>query len=438
MSYEKDKGDEYFVNFEIKKALHWYLKARDKFFHTGKEAELHIVESKIAQTFALLGRKQESLDILNALRENAHKNLRIEEYYQLTLDIVSTLITYGDYSSCNEYLETVDEAILSDSNPQLFFRYWQIKAHLKIIEHELDEAREIVEKLMKKAKEIGNEPYFYELQVLQAQIEAENGNVLQAYSYVDEAFKYFKSTPYERAAFEKKIILSQFVEDPQETLKLIDEYMQRYPTEGIQPIGLESQIVEFKLRTGMLTPQDAIEYTERILLATQSLEMRELEARIRRLLAGLYHTIGDPAKAVENYEKARKYYQTEKLEYEEALTIFMFLPAMLQYTSAGVLGVFGFFLMEQNFRMKDYELEEEMEYVKNIFEKKGDQVRAKMTHFFELSFKMSLDISMGSEFRKSLNEIKDIHDWMVEQGELQYSEMIGQFLDLLKRSNVGS
>ena len=76
--------------------------------------------------------------------------------------------------------------------------------------------------------------------------------------------------------------------------------------------------------------------------------------------------------------------------------------------------------------------------VKNIFEKKGDQVRAKMTHFFELSFKMSLDISMGSEFRKSLNEIKDIHDWMVEQGELQYSEMIGQFLDLLKRSNVGS
>lgn len=436
MSHERDKGDEHFTNFEVSEALKWYLKARAKLFHAGEVDEVRITESKIAQCFALLGRKQEALDIQLALREQAEKDLRVEEYYQYTLDIASTLITYGNYAESKRFIMELDESALSDMNPSIFFRYWQLKAHFMIVEHDLDEARIVVEKLMNKAKEIGNEPYFYELQVLQAQIEAESGNVLRAYSFVDEAFKYFQSTPFERAAFEKKIILSQFVSSPEETLSLIDEYMQRYPTEGIQPIGLESQIIEFKLRTSMLTPEDAIEYSERVLLAAQSLELKELEARIRRLLCGLYHTVGDASKAMEHYQKARDYYQEEGLEYEEALTVFVFLPAMLQYSSAKVLGVFNFLVPKPTADVKESTIEEDLAFIKEVFENKNDQVRAKMAHFFELSYKMSMNILMGTEFSETIDAIKDIHEWMIEQGEIQYSEMIGQFLELVRRSRL--
>ena len=55
-----------------------------------------------------------------------------------------------------------------------------------------------------------------------------------------------------------------------------------------------------------------------------------------------------------------------------------------------------------------------------------------MAQFFQLSYKISM-IGYGKEFSDSLHEIKDIYQWMLDRGELHYSEMIGQFLELVKQ-----
>ncbi|MHA2358360.1 MAG: hypothetical protein ACXABK_06295 [Candidatus Heimdallarchaeaceae archaeon] len=190
MSFERDKGDEIFAQFNFKKAFHWYLKAREKFYLEGNEEELRDTEIKVARCMGLLGLKKEAIELLRELGEQTKERLLLEEYYLVLLELTATLFAYGCYLQGMEYLDEVEEDDVTESNIQIFFRYWQTKAQLKIIYHKLSDAREIVKFLMEKAKKMGNDPYFYELQVLEAQIDAEEGEVLKAYSSVDEAFKF--------------------------------------------------------------------------------------------------------------------------------------------------------------------------------------------------------------------------------------------------------
>jgi hypothetical protein len=435
MSFERDKGDDFFAQFNFREAFHWYLKARKKFYSEGKEEELRSTEIKVARCMALLGMKKESIELLRELGEQTKERLLIEEYYLVILELIATLFSYGCYIEGKEYLDELEEEIITESNIQIFFRYWQTKAQLEIIYHNLNKARELVNFLMEKAKEIGNDPYFYELQVLQAQIDAEEGDVLKAYSSVDEAFKFFQDSPFERAAFEKKILLSQFVEEPAETIRLIDEYLERYQPDDIHPLIFNAQRIELELRSEQITPTIAAEKGERILANAESIEHLELGAKIRRLLAGLYQSLGDSRRAYNAFDKTRKYFISQNMEYEEAVTFFIFLPAMLQFHSAKMLGIAGLY-GGMSGKSKDFiesiDLALEMERIKDVFDKYNDPVRSKMAYFFQLSYKISM-IGYGKEFTDSLHEIKDIYQWMLDRGELHYSEMIGQFLELVKQ-----
>ncbi|MHA1398218.1 MAG: hypothetical protein ACTSSF_11060, partial [Candidatus Heimdallarchaeaceae archaeon] len=357
MSFERDKGDELFTQFQFKDAFIWYLKAREKFYLEGKEEELRAVEVKTARCFALLGMKDQAIDLLTELAEQAKERILLEEYFKVVLEIAATYFSYGEYLKGEEWLKELEEEVIEEKNPLIFFRYWQTQAQLKIIYHDLEEARRIVNFLMKKAKEMGNDPYFYELQVLQAQIDAEEGDILKALNNVEEAFKYFQSTPFERATFEKKIILSQFVEEPEETIKLIDDYLDRYQPEDIHPLMFNAQRIELELRSEQINAQAAIEKALRLRAEAQSIEQLELEAKINRLLAGLYQSLGENSKSFTAFKKAREYFISQELEYEEAVTFFIFLPAFLQFYSARLLGIIG------RFRSSKYEGNEFLEEI---------------------------------------------------------------------------
>ncbi|MCG3216329.1 MAG: hypothetical protein KAS63_06395 [Candidatus Heimdallarchaeota archaeon] len=435
MSSERDKGDEFFSKFNFKEAFHQYLRAREVFFTEGKEEELREVEIKIARCFGLLGMKHESVDLLRELAEQTKERILIEDYYRVCLELAATLFSYGSYLEGRNCIEDLEEEVIDESNPMVFFRYWQTRAQLQIVYHNLSDARETVHFLMKKAKELGNDPYFYELQVLEAQIDAEEGDVLKAYTNIDEAFKFFKETPFERSAFEKKIILSQFVEDPTETINLIDEYLDRYKPEDIAPLVFNAQRIELELRSDQITPSIAIEKAERLLYNAESIEHLELAAKIKRLLAGLYQSTGDIKSSYKAFEEARKYFLSQEMEYEEAVTFFIFLPALLQFHSAKVLGIMGIF-GGSGTRGKEFiegiDLSEEIDRIKDVFDEYGDDVRSKMAQFFQISYKISM-IGVGDEFQDSIIEIKALYKWMLDEGELHYSEMIGQFLELVKQ-----
>jgi len=435
MSSERDKGDDFFTQFNFKEAFHWYLRARDIFYTAGKEEELRDVEIKVARCFGLLGMKHEAIDLLQELSEQAKERLLIEDYYKIILELTATQLSYGCYLDGKKSIEELEEEVIDESNTLIFFRYWQTKAQLQVVYHNLPEAREIVHFLMKKAKEMGNDPYFYELQVLEAQIDAEEGDVLKAYSNIDEAFKFFEATPFERSAFEKKIILSQFVEEPEETINLIDEYIERYQPEDIAPLVFNAQRIELELRSDKITPAIAIEKGERLLYNAESIEHLELAAKIRRLLAGLYQSTGDLKNSYSAFEESRKYFISQKLDYEEAITFFIFLPALLQFHSAKVLGITGVLgggSLKGNEYLDDLDLSEEIERIRNVFEEFNDDIRSQMTLFFQLSYKISM-IGYGDDFQDSIIEIKAIYKWMLDKGEIHYSEMIGQFLELIKQ-----
>lgn len=435
MSSERDKGDEYFTHFDFKKAFHWYLKAREIFYLDGKEEELRSIEIKIARCFTILGLKNQAIDLLLELSEQTKERLLIEEYYKITLELATAYFAYGDYLEGEKCLEKLDQDVVMESSPEIFFRYWQTKAHLQIIYHKLVDARETVHFLREKAKKIGNDPYYYELQVLEAQIDAEEGKVLEAYSNIEEAFKFFESTPFERSAFEKKIILSQFVEEPQETIRLIDEYLNRYQPEDMHPLMFNAHRIELQLRSEEITISEAIEKGERLLSISSSVENKELSAKVMRLLAGLYQSIGDTTKSFSSFEKARRFFLSQNLEYDEAVTFFIYLPALLQFHSAktlGILGMVGGTSIKDSNLLDSLDLTEEIARIKDIFERYNDSVRAKMAQFFELSFRISM-MGYGQDFKTSINEIDTIYHWMIDKGELNYSEMIGQFLELIKQ-----
>ncbi len=435
MSFEKEKGDDLFSQFNFKEAFHWYLKAREVFFLEGKEKELRDIEIKIARCFGLLGRKKEAIDLLKELVEQTKERILLDDYYLVILELAAIAFAYGCYLDGQKWLDELEEEVIPEENLPIFFRYWQTKAQINIVYHNLEKARELVHFLMNKAKSMGNDLYYYELQVLEAQIDAEEGDVLKALSNIDEAFKFFQETPFERAAFEKKIILSQFVEEPAETIRLLDEYLERYKPEDIHPLLFNAQRIELELRSEQITPAIAIEKGERLLLSAESIEHLELAAKVRRLLAGLYQSIGNTRNAAEAFGKSREYFISQELEYEEALTFFIFLPVLLQYHSAKMMGLTGILTgtgLKSNEFLENVDLREEIERILDIFEKYNDSVRTKMTQFFQLSYKISM-VGYGNEFNQSIHEIKDIYQWMVDKGELHYSEMIGQFLELVKQ-----
>lgn len=435
MSFERDKGDEFFSQFNFKESFHWFLKAREVYFLEGKEKKLRDIEIKIARCFGLLGRKKEAIDLLKELVEQTKERILLDDYYLVILELAAIAFAYGCYLDGQRWLDELEEEVIPEENLHIFFRYWQTKAQINIVYHNLEKARELVHFLMDKAKSIGNDLYYYELQVLEAQIDAEEGDVLKALSNVDEAFKFFQETPFERAAFEKKIILSQFVEEPTETIRLLDEYLERYQPEDIHPLLFNAQRIELELRSEQITPTIAIEKGERLLLSAESIEHLELAAKVRRLLAGLYQSIGNTRNAAEAFGKSREYFISQELEYEEALTFFIFLPVLLQYHSAKMMGLTGILSgtsLKSNEFLDNVDLAEEIDRILEIFEKYKDSVRTKMTQFFQLSYKISM-VGYGNEFNQSIHEIKDIYQWMIDKGELHYSEMIGQFLELVKQ-----
>ena len=435
MSFEKDKGDEFFAQFKFLDAFRWYLKARDKFYLDGKEEELRDVEIKVARCFALLGQRKEAIDILTELAEQTKERLLIDDFYLVTLELIATYFAYGYFKPGKELLEELEEDQITINRPQIFFRYWQIRAQLLVVQHKLIDARELVRFLQKKAKEIGNEPYFHELQVLEAQIDAEEGDVLKAFTSIDEAYKYFEKTPFERSAFEKKIILSQFVEEPEETIRLIDEYLDRYQPDDFHPLMFNAQRIDLELRSEQITAEEAIEKGERLLFSAESIEHQELTAKVSRLMAGLYQSVANPNESFKSFKRAREYFIEQGLEYEEAVTVFIYLPALLQFHSAKLLGLSGYL---GGPRIKDKEMIDkldlalEIDRIIEIFEEFRDLVRAKMARFFLLSYKISM-MSRNQEYNRSISEIGDIYQWMVDKGEIHYSEMIGQFLDLIKQ-----
>jgi len=270
---------------------------------------------------------------------------------------------------------------------------------------------------------------------LEAQIDAEEGDVLKAYASVDEAFKYFQDSPFERSAFEKKIILSQFVSEPEETIDLMDEYLERYQPDDFHPLIFNTQRVELELRSERITPEEAVEKGERLILTAESIEHLELTAKIKRLMAGLYQSTGNPSDSYKSFEKAKQYFLDQNLEYEEAVTIFIYLPALLQFHSARLLGLTGYLggpKGKGSSQLEKIDIPTEIDRIIDIFERYDDKIRAKMAQFFQLSYKIS-SIGIGSDLKSSLNEISDIYQWMLDKGELHYSEMIGQFLELVKQ-----
>ncbi|MHA2358361.1 MAG: hypothetical protein ACXABK_06300 [Candidatus Heimdallarchaeaceae archaeon] len=231
------------------------------------------------------------------------------------------------------------------------------------------------------------------------------------------------------------ILLSQFVEDPADTIKLIDEYLEKYRPDDVHPLVFNAQRIELELRSEQITIDQAIEKGERLLSNALSLEHLELGAKIRRLLAGLYQSQGDSKRSFDAFEKAREYFISQELVYEEAVTFFIFLPALLQYHSAkllGVTGIYGGASIKGKEFFDNLELSEEIERIREIFEEHEDPVRSKMAQFFLLSYKISM-MGYGTDFNNSILEIKDIYQWMLDKGELHYSEMIGQFLEMVKQ-----
>lgn len=433
MSFERDKGDDFFTKFDFKRAFHSYLKSREKFYSLGKDDELRAINLKIARCLALLGRKDEALDILEEIIEQTKERALVEEHFETLLELAAINFSYGCYVEGSKHLNQVEEEeIVSESNPKIFFRYWQSKAQLMIVYRNLPEARKLVDFLMEKAKKMGNDPYFYELQVLQAQIDAEEGDVLTAYTNIEEAYKFFLSTPFERAAFEKKIMLSQFVEEPEETIRLIDEYLERYSPDDINPILFSAQRIELELRSDKITPKIATEKAERALYSSLSIEHLDLSAKIQRLLAGLYQTTGKNKEAFISFEKAQNYFISQNMEYEEAVTFFVFLPAFLHYFSTRAFG--GSFHFYGAVKLPDtiegLDIFKEMLRIENLFEKYNDPVRAKMTKFFSISHKISQQI-VEKDINKSISEMEELYQWMLDRGELHYSEMIGKYLELI-------
>ncbi|MHA1258262.1 MAG: hypothetical protein ACTSRO_01255 [Candidatus Heimdallarchaeaceae archaeon] len=82
--------------------------------------------------------------------------------------------------------------------------------------------------------------------------------------------------------------------------------------------------------------------------------------------------------------------------------------------------------------LEEIDLPQEIDRLKAVFEQYKDIVRAKMTEFFLLSFKVS---SLGQSvlLNESIHEIENIYQWMLDKGELHYSEMIGQFLEVISK-----
>ena len=136
-----------------------------------------------------------------------------------------------------------------------------------------------------------------------------------------------------------------------------------------------------------------------------------------------------------SFKKAREYFIEQGLEYEEAVTVFIYLPALLQFHSAKLLGLSGYLggpRIKDKSMIDQLDLALEIDRIIEIFEEYDDQVRAKMARFFLLSYKISM-MNKNQEYSRSINEIGDIYQWMVDKGEIHYSEMIGQFLDLIKQ-----
>ena len=220
MSFERDKGDELFSRYKFKQALHYYLKAHTIFFTKGMEEEERRIKIKVARCLSLVGRKKEAIEILEDLYFQTRDQLLLQENIEAVIELAGTYILYGEYTLGLEWLDSIEqEDIDVRANIQTYFRYWQLRAQIMIIYHNLDEAKELISTLKDKAKEFGNEVYYHELNVLEAQIDAEKGDVMTAFSKLDKALKYFEETPFERSAFEKKIILSQFTEEPSTTVE---------------------------------------------------------------------------------------------------------------------------------------------------------------------------------------------------------------------------
>ncbi len=435
MSYERDKGDEAYTDFKFKEAFHYYLIAREKFFTMGKDVERRQIDSKISRCFLLLGRKKEALDLLLDNLEEIKDLLLFSESLNVLLDIVTVHFTYGDFVSGKEILDTIHEDDIPESDYQLYFKYWQLIIQFMISYHELDPARDKVLKLMEKAKGTGNEPYYHELQILLAQIDAEKGNVMEAYSNIDESLKYFESTPFERSAFEKKIILSQFIEEPEETIKLIDEYMEKYKTDDIHPVFFNAQKIELELRASKVTPQVALEKMERVLCELRSIEMKELEAKIFRMISGLYHFAGQYKTALTTYMNSRQYYKSQKMRYEEALSFFVFIPSLIHLYSIKILAIYPY--EDENDQktlvdVTDQYLKDNFEEAEKVFIEFNDIIKAKMTKFFALSFAIS-DHSQPLRLKETVDEMKDIYQWMIDNGEIHFSEMIGQYIEIVDK-----
>ena len=135
--------------------------------------------------------------------------------------------------------------------------------------------------------------------------------------------------------------------------------------------------------------------------------------------------------------KAKHYFISENLEYEEALTSFIFLPALIQNKSRSMLRDFSGILMnfEIDKELEDLDIEEEMKRIMDIFENYGDIVKAKMTKFFYLSYQIT-QLNLNTNVKSLLRGIEEIYQWMIDHGELAYSEMIGNFLDLFHHFNL--
>jgi len=436
MSYEKDQGDSFFMQFKIKEALKCYLQARNRFFVDGKYESKIKTELQIAKCLVILGKKEEAIEIFNELIEETQERLMVNDYYNVVIDFAYSYLLFGEYLESIKMLKHLEEEVIESSSAEIYFKYWQTRAQILIEEHRLDEAKVIIKKLMEKSSDNTNfKPFYYELKVVEAQIYAEEGRILEAYNNINEALKYFQAQPFERAAFEKKIILSQFVEEPEETLKLIDEYLARYGTEDFLPTELEVFRIRLAIRTGKIDITKAIEKLERALLIAQSSGNKNTEADAKLLLASLYQMVNESFKSFQLYSSAREYYKKQKLEYKEAQAVFFYLPALLQRHSAAILGIGMLFAQNPNVLdniISSTKIDKEIEWIIKVFQKYKDPVKEKMSLFFLLSYRIPF-LGQGPELQESVKQIREIYKWMENHGEMYYSEMIGQFLELLDR-----
>ncbi len=476
MSEARENGDNFFTNLQFKKALIEYLKAQKIFFNEGKVKEKSHVEFKIAQCLALLGLKEEALQILSDLYLSSKEQLNFKECIKIEVEIAFTYMLYGKYIQSQEWLGKIDEKDIENIEPPIYFRYWQNVIQIFIVQHKFKEAKRKLERLIDKAKNINNEVFYHELLVLLAQIEAEEGNVVDAYKQINNALNYFKSTPFERSAFEKKIILSQFTDEPEETLELIDEYSARYNPEDVQSLALNSYRIELELRTGKISLYESITKAERLLHISKSIGHSDIAARISRLLSGLYQSINEEQKAYDSFLEAKRYFSSQELEYEEAMTMFVYLPAYIK-SSTIISDIITNYMpsykkllnekekqelsaetdslvtnekvsvesnedeiitIKKKYGLLGYPLPYESDILKTvkIFEKYGDEVKAKMSLFFYLSLLINIVpiFSLSADIDEIVKSMTQIQKWMEEKGELQYSEMITHFLYFLNRS----